>query len=105
MRKDAAPKLSPEAAIAELRRIIDELKTELRGLESKIVAEQQRMAGPEARVMRAIRDGNDRLARDSLLDLQGSAESLAALRAEITVVREMITECEAFLVEHANGRA
>jgi hypothetical protein len=100
-RKRTAPRASdsPEArahATNQLRADVSALENELTESTRVLAEVESRAAAAEARAMKAIRAGDDRAARASLLELQTYVEKAAAVGADLKVLRCILDECYQF---------
>ncbi|HEX4685126.1 MAG TPA: hypothetical protein VH277_20580 [Gemmatimonadaceae bacterium] len=81
----------------ELRRQIAELEADLAAARGKRTHVRLTAAAAEQRAMNAIHAGNERAARDALMEQQSYAEEAAGLEADIRVVSALLAECYEFL--------
>jgi len=89
-------------AAGELRQQIRELETELVAATRKLADARSRSETIERRAMDAVRAGDDRVARDALVELQPHVEEAALIEADIKVLRALLSECDDFL-RHSSG--
>jgi hypothetical protein len=89
-------------AANQLRLEISALESEMRESMRALADAQATAAAAEARAMEAIRAGDDRAARASLLDLQVHAEKAAVIAADAHVLRAILDECYQFAGKSAS---
>ena len=89
----------------------DRLQAEISAIEGdmnesiQVLADvQARVAAAEVRAMEAIRAGDDRAARASLVAMQADAERAALIAADLKVLRAILDECREF-AKAANASA
>ena len=89
----------------------DRLQTEISALEGELAESTQaladvhaRVAAAEVRAMEAVRAGDDRAARASLVGMQADAERAASIAADLKVLRAILDECREF-AKTANSSA
>ena len=88
---------------AELRQHVGTLEADLAEVSAKIADIRTRAAAVERRAMDAIRAGDDRGARDALVEQHAHTEDLAALEADAQVLRAILSECYDSLKISADG--
>jgi len=103
--------LGTAAASDESASPADRLQAEISALEGdmnesiQVLADvQARVAAAEVRAMEAIRAGDDRAARASLVAMQADAERAALIAADLKVLRAILDECREF-AKAANSSA
>ena len=84
-------------AADQLRREILALESELRESTLALADAQATAAAAETRAMGAIRAGDDRAARASLLEQQVYTERAAVIAADAGVLRAILDECYQFV--------
>jgi len=80
-----------------LRADIAELETELAESQRALADLEARAGAAQTRAMEAIRAGDDRTARASLLEQEWHAEKVAAVAADLKVLRAILDECYDFI--------
>ena len=100
-RKTTHPRASESPE--ERARAADQFRTDIAALENdmaestRALADLTKRAGVvEARAMTAIGAGDDRTARAFLLEYQAYAEKVAAIEADLKVLRAILDECHQF---------
>ncbi len=103
--------LATAAASDESASPADKLQAEISALEGEMAESIQaladvhaRVAAAEVRAMEAIRAGDDRAARASLVGMQADAERAASIAADLKVLRAILDECREF-AKAANASA
>jgi hypothetical protein len=89
-------------AANQLRLEVSALESELRESMRALADAQATAAAAEARAMKAIRAGDDRAARASLLDQQAHTEKAAVIAADAHVLRAILDECYQFAGKSAS---
>lgn len=96
----------PSTSFEERARAAEQLRADMSALESEMTESTQvladieaRAATAEARAMEAIRAGDDRAARASLLQQQAYVAKAAAVGADLKVLRAILDECYRFANE------
>ena len=97
------PRASQSASSDESASPADRLQAEISALEGEMTESiqvladvQARVAAAEVRAMEAVRAGDDRAARASLVAMQADAERAALIAADLKVLRAILDECREF---------
>ena len=95
---------APESQLSSAER----LRAEMSAIAREIAESTQAVAdletgarATEALAMQAIHSSHDDQAKAHLMELQAQVEKIDALRADLTVLRELLDTCHAFLKQQS----
>ena len=107
-KRTASRELSSAAAAnpaEQLQADIKALEMELAESERRLADLDTKMRSPDARVLKAIRAGDNDRARVALLEQQEEQRDAPVLAADIKVLRAILDECYDFVRTHTDGSA
>ena len=100
-RSPSDPRANTAEAKTELRRVTEELESDLAAIVEQLQGEALRADALEARAMAAVRGGDDAGARAALVDHNAVSARLEQIEAEANVIRAMLAECALVLADSA----